>query len=62
MAKKKKGGRGGVILECTEHRNSGMAGISRYHTEKNKTTTTTRMELKKYNSILKRHTLHKEIK
>ncbi|WP_243018242.1 MULTISPECIES: 50S ribosomal protein L33 [Candidatus Cardinium] len=59
---KKKGGRVQVILECTEHKNSGMAGMSRYCTEKNRTTTTTRMELKKYNPILKRHTLHKEIK
>ncbi|CAH2559769.1 50S ribosomal protein L33 [Cardinium endosymbiont of Oedothorax gibbosus] len=59
---KKKGSRVQVILECTEHKSSGMAGMSRYCTEKNRTTTTARMELKKYNPILKRHTLHKEIK
>lgn len=59
---KKKGGRVQVILECTEHKVSGMAGMSRYCTEKNRTTTTARMELKKYNPILKRHTIHKEIK
>lgn len=59
---KKKGSRVQVILECTEHKNSGMPGMSRYCTEKNRTKTTTRLELKKYNPILKRHTIHKEIK
>lgn len=59
---KKKGGRVQVILECVEHKTSGMRGMSRYCTEKNRTTTTARMELKKYNPILKRHTIHKEIK
>ena len=59
---KKKGGRVQIILECTEHKKSGLAGMSRYYTEKNRTTTTGRMELNKYNPILKRHTLHKEIK
>jgi len=62
MAKKTKGNRIQVILECTEHKNSGMSGISRYHTEKNRKNTTTRLELKKYNPILKRYTIHKEIK
>lgn len=61
MAKKKEG-RIQVILECIEHRNSGTPGISRYYTEKNRSTCTNRIELKKYNPILKRHTLHKEIK
>ena len=61
MAKKKEG-RVQVILECVEHRNSGMHGMSRYYTEKNRTKHTSRMELKKYNPVLKRHTLHKEIK
>ncbi|MBX9890439.1 MAG: 50S ribosomal protein L33 [Amoebophilaceae bacterium] len=61
MAKKKEG-RVQVILECVEHRNSGISGVSRYYTEKNRTKTTARMELKKYNPILKRHTVHKEIK
>lgn len=51
-----------VILECVEHRNSGFAGMSRYYTEKNRTKTTARLELKKYNPLLKRHTVHKEIK
>jgi large subunit ribosomal protein L33 len=62
MAKKAKGNRVQVILECTEHKNSGMAGTSRYITEKNKKNTPERMELKKFNPILKRVTVHKEIK
>ena len=61
MAKKKEN-RVQVILECTEHRKSGVAGISRYSTSKNRTTTTARLELSKYNPILRRHTIHKEIK
>jgi len=51
-----------VILECTEHKESGMPGTSRYITKKNKKNTTDRLELKKFNPILKRVTLHKEIK
>ena len=51
-----------VILECTEHKDSGMSGTSRYITTKNKANTPDRMELKKYNRILKRMTMHKEIK
>lgn len=62
MAKKVKGNRVQVILECTEHKESGMLGISRYITTKNRKNTTQRLELKKYNPILRRMTLHKEIK
>ncbi len=58
----KKGNRIQVILECTEHKTSGMPGTSRYITTKNKKVTTERLELKKYNRILKKMTLHKEIK
>ncbi len=58
----KKGNRVQVILECTEHKNSGMAGMSRYITTKNKKNTPDRLEIKKYNSVLKRITVHKEIK
>ncbi len=50
-----------VTLECTEAKKVG-ATPSRYTTTKNKRTQTERLELKKYNSNLKRHTLHKEIK
>ena len=62
MAKKVKGNRVQVILECTEHKESGMPGISRYITTKNRKNTTQRLELKKYHPILRRMTLHKEIK
>jgi large subunit ribosomal protein L33 len=58
----KKGNRIQVILECTEHKTTGQPGMSRYITTKNRKNTTERIELKKYNSILKKYTLHKEIK
>ncbi len=59
---KKKGNRVQVILECTEQKKEGVPGISRYHTTKNRRNTTGRLELKKYNPYLKRHTLHREVK
>ena len=62
MAKKAKGNRVQVILECTEQKNSGVPGMSRYITTKNRNNTTERLELKKYNPYLKRVTVHKEIK
>jgi len=62
MAKKSKGNRFQVILECTEHKESAMPGTSRYFTQKNKKNTPERLELKKYNSVLRKHTIHKEIK
>jgi large subunit ribosomal protein L33 len=58
----KKGSRVQVILECTEHKNSGLAGTSRYITTKNKKNTPERIELKKFNPIMKKVTVHKEIK
>lgn len=58
----RKGNRVQVILECTEHKSTGMPGTSRYITTKNKKNTTERLELKKYNRVLKKVTLHKEIK
>jgi len=58
----KRGNRIQVILECTEHKESGKPGTSRYITTKNKKNTPDRMEIKKFNPILKRMTLHKEIK
>jgi len=58
----KKGNRVQVIMECTEHKNSGMPGTSRYITTKNKKNTTERLELKKFNRVLKKMTVHKEIK
>ena len=46
MAKKAKGNRVQVILECTEQKDSGVP----------------RLERKKYNPYLRRVTVHKEIK
>jgi large subunit ribosomal protein L33 len=51
-----------VIMECTEHKVSGKPGTSRYITTKNKKNTTDRLELRKFNPILNKVTLHKEIK
>lgn len=62
MAKKSKGNRLQIILECTEHKTSGMPGTSRYVTQKNRKNTPDRLELQKYNPILKKYTLHREIK
>ena len=62
MAKKSKGNRVKVILECTEQKESGVPGMSRYITTKNRKNTPERLELKKYNPYLKRVTLHREIK
>jgi large subunit ribosomal protein L33 len=58
----KKGNRVQVILECTEHKTTGLPGTSRYISNKNKKNTPERLELKKYNPILKKYTVHKEIK
>lgn len=58
----KKGNRVQVILECTEHKNSGQPGTSRYVTTKNRKNTPERIELKKFNPVLKKMTVHKEIK
>ena len=62
MAKKVKEARVQVILECTEHKNSVVPGMSRYITTKNRKNTPDRLELKKYNPFLKKYTIHKEIK
>ena len=62
MAKKSKGNRIQIIIECTEHKNSGLSGTSRYVTQKNRKNTPDRVELKKYNPIMKKMTVHKEIK
>lgn len=62
MAKKSKENRIQVIMECTEHAASGVPGTSRYITTKNRKNTTGRLELKKFNPILRRVTVHKEIK
>ena len=68
MAKKKNIGRQNITLECVEQRalmkqgNTDNKGVSRYVTQKNKKNTSERLELRKYNPFLRRHTVHKEIK
>ena len=58
----KKGNRVQVIMECTEHKTSGLPGTSRYITTKNRKNTPERIELKKFNPIMRKMTVHKEIK
>ncbi len=62
MAKKIKENRQQVILECTEHKKTGMPGTSRYITTKNRKNTPDKLELRKYNPILRKVTVHREIK
>ena len=67
MAKKSKGNRIQVILECTEQKNTDVPGTSRYITTKSRRNTLDqigpdRIEMKKYNPNLKKVTVHKEIK
>jgi large subunit ribosomal protein L33 len=57
----KKDARNIITLECTEARKEGKPA-SRYTTTKNKQNTPDRLELKKYNPFLRRHTVHKEIR
>ena len=56
MAKKSKEARVQVILECTEQKASGVPGMSRYITTKNRKNTPDRLELMKYNPYLKKYT------
>lgn len=58
---KKKGKVRIITLECTEARKLGVPP-SRYTTKKNSQTHPERLEKKKYNPFLKKHTVHKEIK
>jgi len=62
VAKKKNVARTVIHLECTEQRESGVAGMSRYTTMKNKKNSPKRLELKKYNPYLRRVTVHREVK
>lgn len=62
MAKKAKAGRQTIHLECTTCRKSGLPGVSRYSTKKNKKNTSGRIELNKYCRFERKHTPHKEIK
>lgn len=62
MAKKGKGNRIQVIMECTTCRAAAIPGVSRYVTVKNRRNTTERIELKKYCRFERKHTLHREVK
>jgi large subunit ribosomal protein L33 len=50
-----------VTLECTEAKAAGVPP-SRYYTFKNKKKHPDKLEMRKYNKHLKKHTVHKEIK
>ena len=50
-----------IILECTEARKEGKKP-SRYLSTRNKKLQPEKVEKKKYNPALKRHSVHKEIK
>ena len=50
-----------ITIECTEARKEGKSP-SRYITTRNKKLQTEKLEIRKYNPALRRHTLHKEIK
>jgi len=50
-----------ITLECTEAKKENKPA-SRYMSTRNKKTSTERVEKKKFNPFLRRHTVHKEIK
>ena len=50
-----------ITLECTEAKAEGKP-VSRYMSTRNKKLQTDRVEKKKYNPHLRRHTVHREIK
>jgi large subunit ribosomal protein L33 len=52
---KKKGNRILIGLECSE------TGKRTYITQKNKINTPEKIQIKKFNPILRRHTIHKEV-
>ncbi len=62
MAKKGKGNRVQVILECATCRSADTKGVSRYVTVKNRRNNSERIELKKYCPFERTHTLHREIR
>ncbi|MBF0360235.1 MAG: 50S ribosomal protein L33 [Oligoflexia bacterium] len=51
-----------VHLQCTTCPTSGVPGVNRYSTTKNKKKTPDRLEFKKYCKFERKHTIHKEIK
>ena len=50
-----------ITVECTEARKEGKSP-SRYVTSRNKKLQTEKLEIKKYNPFLRRHTVHREVK
>lgn len=50
-----------ITLECTEAKKEGKP-VSRYLSTRNKRGETERVEKKKYNPHLRRHTIHREIR
>ena len=56
MAKKRKGNREIIQLQCTE------SGRINYTTRKDKRKHPERMEIKKYSPALRKHTVHREVK
>ena len=61
-SKKGKGKRVTIHMECTSCRSSGMPGVARYTTQKNRANDPKRLELKKYCKFEHKHTLFKEVK
>ena len=59
---KKAVGRTVIFLECTTCRSSGIPGVSRYATQKNKKNTAARLELSKFCRYERKVTPHKETK
>lgn len=58
---KKKADKIVAILECTEAKAAGLTP-SRYYTHKNKKKHPDRLEMRKYNPYMQKHTVHKEVK
>jgi large subunit ribosomal protein L33 len=58
----KKGNRIQVILECTEHKRLQVLQVTSRYITTNKKKHPDRLEIKKFNPVLKRVTVHKEIK
>jgi len=50
-----------ITIECTEARKEGKSP-SRYTTTRNKKLKPEKLEIKKYNPALRRHTVHREVK
>ena len=66
MAKKNKGPRVIITLECTQCRQAGItkrsAGVSKYTTSKNRRNTPEKLEISKFCRYCNAHTVHKETK